>query len=540
LLFQLARYFKRYYMRLLTNRVNSDVRAGLLDNLFTRQLSSLSQEHIGDLMSRMIGDVDQVGSSIQSTITEVWDSVLLMLSYFVACLYYHPQLTLLAAIPIPFAFLIAEKLRRPLYTLSQKNRQALSKINVHLRHNVTGIALLRLFGLESSSRERYDLLLRDQYKWQVLTTMLQGGVGPFYTFAATLGIIIVVGRGGEYVVQGVWSIGDFTAYLAMFSAMATRTNVWARVMNTWHGASASWDRICEKLAVVSGQIGSAEVHPDAAGAEGLKVGSLSFSYPFANEESIRDISFTAHPGQIIGITGPVGSGKSALAAVLSGLYDYSGHASLAGREVRGLGAERSAFISWMDSQHFVFSDDVLFNIALGRDSVSSLVSVQNTIPSQTDVPGDPEATPDAWLAQAIALAALNQDIASFDEGMQTRLMERGVRVSGGQRQRIALARAWYGSSQLVILDDPFSAIDINMERQIMANIRAEIGDRIVLLFSHRLAAFSLTDRVLVLNKGCLTEYGSHDELLQQRGLYWSIFTAQNVLRGEAAGGEDDG
>ena len=506
ILFQAARYFKRYYMREIVNRMKCDIRAGLLSAFFRMPLVALNGEKVGDMMSRMIGDVEQVGQSVQTTITELWDTVLLMISYFVACMFYSPKITLLAAIPIPFTVLLAQLIRRPLYSLSQKSRSAASGINVHLQHNVSGIALLRLFGLEEKDRNLFSKLLDEQLKWNVLSTALQNGMTPIYILTATLGIVLVVGMGGERVVNGSWSIGVFTAYLSMFTAMSVRTNVAARVMNTWHGAKASWDRICEKMGVEQPDTAVPEETPPEEGCS-LIVNALSFRYPFSGEDCLHDISFCVKPGELIGITGPVGSGKSALAAALSGLYPYDGEVTINGVELSALGSSRNKTIAYMDAEHFVFSDDVAFNISLGQEQ------------------GDLDA--------ALSLAELAVDIDGFPDGVHTRLMERGVRISGGQRQRISLARAWNSPASVLLLDDPFSAIDIAMERRIMRNIRERQGDRIILLFSHRLSTFPLTDRVIVLEKGRIGQSGTHEELLNEPGVYRDIFLAQEFMRGDS-------
>jgi ABC-type multidrug transport system fused ATPase/permease subunit len=328
-------------------------------------------------------------------------------------------------------------------------------------------------------------------------------------------------------------------------------------MNTWHGAKASWDRICEKMAsgedtesiddsesvediesiddIESGEdaesiddtvaaddtaTASRDVRAPASdnaltddnapandGAPVLVVSGLSFRYPFADQRCLNDISFTAGKGEIIGVTGPVGSGKSALAAALSGLYPYDGEAFIYGVALKDSAASRGGMISYMDSEQFVFSDSVTFNVTLDRQGAD---------------PG-----------LALELACMTEDIKTFEDGMDTRLMERGLRVSGGQRQRISLARAWYGDAKILLLDDPFSAIDIAMERRIMENIRREIRSRTVIIFSHRLSTFDMTDRVIVIEKGRVSQVGSHEELMGEEGLYKIIYLAQKFMEKEA-------
>jgi len=556
-LFQVARYFKRFYMRMIANLMSCDIRAGLLSSLFKMPVAELTHEKVGDMMSRMIGDVEQVGESVRTTITEIWDTILLMLSYFIACMAYSPKITLLASIPIPFVVALVQAIRGPLYKLSQNARKAASNVNVHLQHNISGVALLRLFGLETADQRKFSILLDEQLKWNIAASALQGSVAPLYILFATCGVVLVVGMGGELVVNGVWTIGAFTAYLSMFTAMAVRTNVVGRVMNTWHGAKASWDRICEKLRgggdgedgdisedmglrvktktsghnvvfpamtdyiknrVDEENIGSGEdsenknsgddnFEDDGVGENNeppaLEAKSLSFRYPFNDENCLNDISFSARAGQIIGVTGPVGSGKSALAAALSGLYPYEGDVLVKGVPLKALGDKRSAIISYMDSEQFVFSDNVRFNVSLDR--------------------------PGGDARRALSLADMAGDVEAFGDGMDTRLMERGVRISGGQRQRVALARALYGASEILLLDDPFSAVDMAMEQRIMGNIRAALGNRMVLLFSHRLSAFDMTDYILIIEKGRISQSGTHGELVAKDGLYKEIYTAQKFM-----------
>jgi len=505
--FQVARYFKRWYMRDIANRMKCDMRAGLMESAFDKPMRDLDSEKVGDIMSRMIGDVDQVGRTVQITITEIWDALLLMISYFVACLIYTPTITLLAVIPIPITIIIAQLIRRPLYNLSLKSREAAANVNVHLQHTVSGIMLLRLFGREESEHKKLTQLMKLQLKWSILTTMLQNAMIPIYILMASLGLILVVGMGGKLVIDGTWTIGTFTAYLTMFSAMAVRTNMVARVFNMWHGAKSSWDRILKKIDVnYENKTKKEHVEKyDGIKENNIKVENLSFA--FSNGiKVLDDISFEALSGQIIGVTGPVGSGKSALAQALSGLYPYEGKVKINGLDLLE-NSEIKDKIAYMDSEHFVFSRDAKFNIGFNRYSEEKILAAADD-------------------------AALTQDIKGFKEGIYTKLGERGQKVSGGQRQRICLARALASDARILILDDPFSAIDINLEEQIMDSLKRDIGERIILLFSHRLMTFSHCDQVMVLEKGRLVQKGSHNNLINTSGLYKNIFEAQCFMGGE--------
>jgi ABC-type multidrug transport system fused ATPase/permease subunit len=512
--FQYARYIKRKYIRDMAFRIRADMRAGLLGRTLDRPLASLERESVGDLISRTIGDVEQVVSTVETTINEAWDTWLLMLSYLVVLLVYSPRITLICAVPIPFALWVAESARHPLYRYSVRTRQAASQVTAHLHSSLNNIVLLRLFGREAAEQERLAVHARDQMGWSIKTALLQTGMMPVYAALASVGVVGVIGLGGQAVANGGWSVGTFTAYLAMFLAMSRRTWVAARVFNRWHAARASWDRIREKL--TADHVASVEAAPapseetvrPLAPTGSLQVAGMSFSYPGGESPVLRHLDFEVPLGSVVGVTGPVASGKSALASVLTGLYPYDGSITVGGLELRALEADdRRQLIAYAGQDAFLFSGSIADNITFGRPG-----------------PVDQQA-----LDRALNIAAVSDDLALFADGIATRIGERGVRVSGGQRQRIALARALYAARPILILDDPFSAVDIGTERRIVERMRDQVTGSTVFVFSHRLNTFTLADRILVLDRGRLAESGTHRELMLHGGIYQRIFEAQTWL-----------
>jgi ABC-type multidrug transport system fused ATPase/permease subunit len=235
---------------------------------------------------------------------------------------------------------------------------------------------------------------------------------------------------------------------------------------------------------------------------------MSFSYPGGESPVLRHLDFEVPLGSVVGVTGPVASGKSALASVLTGLYPYDGSITVGGLELRALEADdRRQLIAYAGQDAFLFSGSIADNITFGRPG-----------------PVDQQA-----LDRALNIAAVSDDLALFADGIATRIGERGVRVSGGQRQRIALARALYAARPILILDDPFSAVDIGTERRIVERMRDQVTGSTVFVFSHRLNTFTLADRILVLDRGRLAESGTHRELMLHGGIYQRIFEAQTWL-----------
>ncbi|OGO39080.1 MAG: hypothetical protein A2147_06095 [Chloroflexi bacterium RBG_16_57_8] len=519
--FQYARYLKRWNLRNMTNRIACDMRAGLLRSVLTYPMQKMEKESVGDLMSRTVGDVDEITNTIYEVINESWDTWLLMISYFVVLLYYDYRITLICSLGAPLALLTAELVRHPVFRFSMNARMAASVVSSHLQKTLNGLTILRLFGREGTETERLKEYSRNQMKWNIRTSLLQTGMMPAYTTLGTIGVIGVIGMGGANVVAGSWTIGTFTAYLVMFTLMVTRTRVAARVFNRFHAASASWARVKNKLqegaATGIEEPSSIEAQPrpgeaDApTGSPHIRVEGLSFSYSESGHKALDDISFTSKAGDFLGVTGPVGSGKSTLALLLTGLYPYSGKIILDGRDLSRLsGAERARGLAYSGQDAFLFSASIAQNITFQDKS-----SLSREMPAR--------------LEEAIYVSALTEDMALFPQGLDTQIGEAGVRISGGQRQRIALARAIFTRNPVLILDDPFSAVDIATEKRIIGRMKERLAARTIILFSHRLAAFTVADRVLVLDRGRLVEQGNHTELMRSGGVYQKIYAAQSFL-----------
>jgi len=500
--FQVARLFKRYYVRDMANRISGDMRISILESILNTDLNTLENQKIGDMMSTAIGDVDITVEAIRKTITEIWDTGVLMASYFIALLFYDYKLTLIAAAPIPIVIIFAQMMRKLVQSKSKLSRKANSKTTIQIRKMITQINILRLYGREDAELKRFKERLRIQAKSTAIAEVLKNGLAPLYSSFASVGIILVIAYGGDKVINGSWSVGSFTAYITMFIALAVRTTTAAKVFNIQQGAQASWERV-KSLIKNSEEIKS--YSEKTLSPKEIKVENLSFKYRAEDKLAIKNISFSVKSGMIVGVTGPVGCGKSALALALTGLYDYSGKIFLDEKEIRELPYEkRLSSVTYMGHNPFLFSKTIENNITWDNTDKEKLKEVIN-------------------------IASLKRDIISFPENIETQAGEKGNKLSGGQKQRISLARALYKDADIVILDDPFSAVDIRTEAEIIDNIREKADGRTIFIFSHRLEAFKYTDLVLVLNKGEIAEKGTHKELLNLNGIYSRIYDSQKFI-----------
>lgn len=502
---QLMRYFKRFYIRRFANSTSASMRLMIYNNMANRSASSLNSENMGNLMTRAISDVDLCVEGMRKFTTELFDTGVLMASYLVSLLIYDVRITLVSVIFVPGAMLLAEKFKGVIYKFSIEYRKKSSEIADITYDAVENSMLYRISGMETRNSEAYDKELADLKDRAIRANILENSMQPVYQAIAMLGIIPLIYLGGLKVLAGGWTVGMFSAYITMFTAMAVKAGKAAKLFNSVQKSQISWKRIKPYLSEYRAMSG-----PGAAeGAEvTLSVKNLSFRYSEDREPVISNVSFDAKQGEIIGITGSIASGKSTLGISLLGLYPYDGSIRINGRELREFDdGERSGLISYMGHRPQLLSDTIYNNITLGEDRDISTV---------------------------LKDVCFDVDIATMPDGQDTLVGNGGIRLSGGQQARIALARALLGQKRIIILDDPFSAVDMKTEEKIIENLRSHYRQSIIVIISHRLAIFDRIDRIILLGNEGSWDYGTHDELMKRSGLYSAIYRLQR-----AEGGSDD-
>jgi ABC-type multidrug transport system fused ATPase/permease subunit len=502
----------------------------------------------GDVMARIIGDVEVLGVGVREFTIETWDTLLFSLSLMVAMLVYNLPLTVLALLPVPAAMLLAKATGRWVASRTTASREANASLTTALQEQLAGMRVLRLFGRTGAAVARVDTLSEEQAQTNLALVRLRGGLRPVYTTLMSAGVLFVVWQGGERVVDGAMTVGAFVAYLELYLRFVNRGFRVPQMINSIQGGAAAYARLRPLLAPplgldseppgasfraghLVGMQGLALARPAApTGPVAVALQGITFRYSSAAAPALHDIWLDIPAGALVAVTGPVGAGKSALARALLGLYPLeAGQVLLDGRLLEDIpAAERAARTGYLPQDAYLFSGTIRDNILLGS---AALRQAQNHAPDA--------ATDRLVLAAAVSCAALGEDLETLPAGLETAIGERGIRVSGGQRQRLALARAIAASSPLapglLVLDEPFSALDLDTEAKIVAGLRQLCGPSqpyarqcTVLLFSHRLLAFPQADLVVVLDHGRILEQGTHAELSQGHGLYARIYRAQRL------------
>ena len=501
----ICRFLKRFSAREFAIQIEADMRKEIFNSILYKNSRSLDNDKIGDLMSRATIDIGKVTAAIRKTTIHIWDTLFLILAYFVTLLFMNTRIALITFIFIPVSIACAELVRHALYKHSKRYSVLAGRISSNLQQTLIGIPVLRLFGAEKTKKKDIDKLCRQQMKTNLKMIRLQSAMVPVFTAIASTGIVIVIIMGGNEVVNGSWTIGTFWAFLFAYTAMTTRTPKAASLINQWHTADASWDRINEEL---GNKAPDTSMESRVLKELNIEVKNLSFQYQQNTNNVVDDTSFCVNPNEFVGITGPVGCGKTALCLAMTGIYEYDGDILINGVQLSELSdIEKSRIISYLGHEQYLFSASVKDNIIMDFGNMNLDVD-------------------EKLLNDVIHYACLEEDIKTMTDGVDTIVGERGIELSGGQKQRIALARAIYQNRPLLLMDDPFSALDTITEHRILERLKS-LDSKTIILFSHRLGAFRDTDKIIVMENGSISESGTHDELMNNQGVYQKIFTAQN-------------
>ena len=507
---QVSRYIKRFYVRRFANNVNRRMKKILYGTLVLKSRTELEGEGMGDIMTKAILDVDDCAEGMRKFTTEIFDTGVALAAYAGMLLVYDVRLALIAMIFPPISYIIAEKMK----VIVQKTGSAYKKQSGILSNatldRASNAITYRVYGREADRKNAYEDNLAEYEKSAIYANIWNSSLTPLYRIISMMGILFILYFGSRNVLGTgwrTWDIAAFTTFLACFIKLSDKSSKAAKLFNAVHKAQVSWKRI-KPLMVI--QAKDTDCKNQTSGR--LEVQNLSFTYP-DGKNVYNGISFTAEPGQIIGVTGPVASGKSTFGRTFLCEYPYEGSIRYNGCELRNAADNvRSGIISYLGHDPELFNDSVRNNVLLGDDY---------------DV------------FEYLRAVCMDKEVEAMEQGADTIIGSEGIRLSGGQAQRIALARMLCHKKLVLVLDDPFSALDRNTEEQIYKKLKDMASDNIVILISHRLYMFPKMDKVIWMDAG-KANVGTHKELMLECPGYRKMYETVSVEECRTVETENEG
>ncbi len=499
-----ASYLENYYTEYVSQNVANDLRQRIYHHLQRLSLPYYESHQVGKLMSTITTDVTTIQDFISSSLLGILINALTIFGMIGIMFVLNWDFTLIAVSVTPFLVMFLKRFRKAVKKATHDMRDKQSSMVSVLQQGLDSIRSVIAFGRQDLEESRLQEASHQTVAAALHARKIKSLVSPTVGIIIALCTAVVLWRGAHLIVAGAMTIGSLMVFLNYLGKFFKPVQDLAKMTNTIAQTSVGLERVMDILnadAVIPQKPGA--VMPEKIRGE-ISFEHVSFAYD-GRHPVLRDIHFSVKPGEKIGICGPTGSGKSTVVSMIPRFYDPdSGRVLIDGTDVTEFDLQ-----GLRNQIAFVLQDTVLFYGSV-RENIAY---------------GKPNATNDE-IETAARLANCEEFILKMPERYDTLVSERGLSLSGGQRQRIGIARAIIRNSPILILDEPTAALDSLSEHLVLDALEKLMKDKTVMIITHRLSAIRYADRILVLNDGCITEEGKHDELLALNKEYASLYRIQ--------------
>ncbi|MBP1587109.1 MAG: ABC transporter ATP-binding protein [Clostridia bacterium] len=473
--------------------VAKDMRGEMFDHCKDLSQQFYNVNKVGDLMSLFTNDLDTIEDCFGSGILMFADALFLGVLAIIRMAGMHIYLTLLALIPLVFLFILSTVVGKSMMKKWDKRQEQFSKLSDFSQESFSGIAVIKAFVRETHELLAFKKLNSDNEEANVSYVRTATWLRVLVTLFEESVVGVILGYGGYLVYKNVFTAGDLIEFIGYFTAIIWPIMAIAELIDMTSRGKASLSRIGKLL----------EEKPDVVDAAGvtdmdvirgdIEFRDLTFSYPGANHDNLKNVSFKINAGENVGIIGKTGSGKTTLCDLVLRTYNVpDGTLFIDGRDINTIPIKTvRQYAAYVPQDGFLFSDTISENIAFASDT--------NEIDR---------------VKRAAEIAGVIDDINEFPEGFETVLGERGVTVSGGQKQRISIARAVMKDASILIMDDSVSAVDTATEKKILGELRTLRQGRTTILIAHRVSSIEQMDKIIFMEGGRVTGVGTHRELIE--------------------------
>jgi len=488
--------------------VEFDMKQSIFGHLLTLEPAYFAANKVGDLINRATSDVDNIRRLVGFAVLSLANMIFAYSLTLPLMLSINGRLTLWAIAVYPFMLVIVQLFSHRLRSQQQEVQEELSRVSDLIQEDMSGISLIKIYAQEENERRAFRQFNRQLLGANLRLARTRYLLFPLVEALANLSLLVLMWLGTSAIARGTITIGDFLALLLYAERLVFPTALLGFTISAYQRGEVSVDRI-ETIFQVEPKIKDLDYAAQlATPIRGQLIAQhLNYTYPGAKTPALKDVNFAIKPGETVAIVGPIGAGKSTLANALPRLLDIPPRTIfLDGYDITLLKLDdlRGA-IAYVPQDSFLFSTTIKNNIRYG-DPVLEGIEIEI----------------------AAKQAQMHSEIGNFPQQYETIVGERGVTLSGGQRQRTALARALLVDAPVLILDDALSSVDNQTATNILRNLSEGTKRQTVIFISHQMSAAATADRIFVMDKGAIVQIGTHAELMQQPGLYQTLWQQQQL------------
>ena len=497
-------YFQTYLGETLSQYVSYDLRNSFYDHIQHQSFAFHDKHHTGNLMSRAITDVENIRMFINMGLVRAPYFIALFIIVAGTLISMNWKLGLLSASFMPIVAIYTSSIRLRMRALWLLVQEKMAELSIILQENFSGQRVVKAFASENHEADKFEIKNSEVADLFVEAEKLRASSMSFMLFTFMVAMALILWYGGRQVMNGNMTPGELAAVVLYLQILALPVRMAGWVVNAYARAASAGERLFEILDAPSPvqEIENATTLKNLKGH--IEFDNVSFAYD-DGKPVLRNINLEANPGEIIALVGPPGSGKSTIANLLPRFYDVStGSIKVDGVDVKEFTLHSlRENIGMVQQDVFLFTTSLKENIKYGREDAT-----------------------DEQVKRASSIAQLSDFIETLDEGYDTYVGERGSTLSGGQRQRMSIARAVLLDPPILILDDSTSSVDADTEDQIKAAMDNSMEGRTTFIIANRLSTVHRADKIVVLKDGRIIEEGTHQELLEEGGLYNEIYELQ--------------
>lgn len=481
-----------------------------LRNKFFGHLQSLSTNFFnhhktGDLMAHATNDINSVRMAMGPGLIFAFDGIFMTIATITLLLSISVKLTLIALLPFPFLTFFVSRFGRIIHKRFMEVQDSFAKLTDTVQENFAGIRVIKAFVQEQQELKNFSKSNHSYLDVNMKLVKVSGMFHPLNEALGALSFVAVLGYGGRLVLLGDISLGEFVAFYSYLGLLTWPVMAIGWVINMFQRASASMKR----LNVILDEFPEVYNYPDTLHQHQVKgkieFKDLTFQYSPKTQPVLKHIRLTVEAGQTLAIVGRTGSGKTTLVNLLLRLYNPErNQIFIDGVDINQIPLETlRENIGYVPQDNFLFSTSIRENVGFSVDTIDQ-----------------------KQVEQATQMAQVYDNIVDFPDQFETMLGERGVTLSGGQKQRVSIARALYKDPRILILDDSLSAVDTQTEEKILESLHEVMQNRTSIIIAHRISTIKDADHIIVLDQGEIIEEGTHEELLENNGLYNSLYQKQ--------------